>query len=163
MSNTQDNNPPSASVLVEITVDHKSFEEPPERVAEAARITAHLHGRSQGLIEITIVSDATIHSLNRQRLEHDWPTDVISFVYHDNAPQIEGEIIVSWDTAQRVAEELRVDAMSELLLYVVHGTLHLCGLGDHSELEQQVMRAAETDVLQALGLDAPRSLGVRSC
>lgn len=107
---------------------------------------------SCGSISVAIVDDATIHRLNRQFLDHDYPTDVLSFVLEDEPPRLEGEIIVSTDTAARCAAELHWPAADELLLYVIHGALHLCGYGDKESAAEAAMRAREASLLDALGV-----------
>ncbi|MFG0262275.1 MAG: rRNA maturation RNase YbeY, partial [Novipirellula sp. JB048] len=62
--------------------------------------------------------------------------------------------VVSLETAQRIAERVGWPAEHELLLYVVHGTLHITGMEDHQDDERGQMRVAETEVMQALGIDA---------
>jgi probable rRNA maturation factor len=164
VSNIPANNLPNPqSVQVEITIDHHAFQEPLARLIAAAQAAAHYCGRFSGTIEVTVVDDPTIHKLNREQLQHDWPTDVISFVYDDQPDCVEGEIIVSWDTAQRVASGLHVPPMHELLLYIVHGTLHLCGLDDIEATDQALMRTAEASVLRLLGIDPSPLVGAASC
>ena len=69
--------------------------------------------------------------------------------------RVEGELIVSADTAQRNASEYGWPAADELLLYVIHGALHLVGYGDHCAAESSEMRAAEARHLQRLGVPIP--------
>ena len=109
-------------------------------------------------LSIAIVDDPTIHGLNRQYLEHDYPTDVLSFLLERDADSLEGEVIVSLDTAARRAAEFGWSAADELLLYVIHGTLHLVGYDDQAEAARGEMRAAERRVLAIFGIeprDAP--------
>ncbi len=101
---------------------------------------------------IAIVDDASIHRLNRQHLDHDWPTDVISFVFENQAGHVDGEIIASLDTARRVCLQTGGPESDELLLYVVHGLLHLAGLDDRQPEQRAVMRAHEQQCLQWLGV-----------
>src|SRR5262245_1150736 len=68
-----------------------------------------------------IVDDEAMHELNRQFLDHDYPTYVLSFSLEDRPARLEGEIVVSLDTARRCAAEVGWSAADELLLYVVHG------------------------------------------
>ncbi len=137
-------------VVVEVTVDHPEFQGSIARLQAAARQAVHFAQRTEGLIEVTIVTDDKIHQLNREALNHDYPTDVISFGYEDDGDSIEGEVIVSWDTARRVAAELNADAHDELVLYVVHGTLHVCGYDDIEPQDRELMREAEKSVLEKL-------------
>jgi probable rRNA maturation factor len=86
-------------------------------------------------------------------LGHDYPTDVISFAYSQETPVIEGELVVSVDTARQRAKDLGWSSRSELLLYVVHGVLHIAGMDDHDESDRVAMRAAEKRVMRKLGID----------
>ena len=69
-----------------------------------------------GEVSLAIVDDETIHALNVQYLQHDYPTDVISFVLEQAAGHLEGEVIVSADMAATVAQEYGWPAQHELLL-----------------------------------------------
>jgi probable rRNA maturation factor len=102
-------------------------------------------------VSVAIVDDPTIHRLNRQFLEHDYPTDVLSFALAE-PPRVEGEIIASIDTARREAAEAGWAPEDELLLYAVHGALHLVGYRDKTSAEAAVMRTAERSVLARLGV-----------
>lgn len=106
----------------------------------------------EATISVAIVDDETIHQLNRQFLEHDYPTDVLSFTLEDDPPRLEGEIIVSVDTARENGAEAGWSALDELLLYVVHGTLHLAGYRDKSAEDAAEMRSAEAATLDRLGI-----------
>ncbi len=108
-------------------------------------------------ISLALVDDSSIHRINREFLGHDYPTDVISF--HLNAesdaesPQgsevkpLEGELIVSTETALREAQTHGWTAEDELILYVVHGLLHLCGFDDLNDEARPVMRQRERHML----------------
>jgi probable rRNA maturation factor len=106
----------------------------------------------EAIVSIAVVDDETIHELNRQFLAHDYPTDVLSFTLEDDPPRLEGEIIVSVDTARQNAFEAGWSADDELLLYVIHGTLHLAGYLDKDPEDYAAMRAAEAAVLDRLGV-----------
>ncbi|HIF33576.1 MAG TPA: rRNA maturation RNase YbeY [Planctomycetes bacterium] len=131
-----------------------------------AAVGAIVHDAGFGSFDlsIAIVSDATIQQANRQYLDHDYPTDVLSFRLDEyaessssHAPSpseqtLEGEVLVSWDTACRQAALFDWAPSSECLLYVVHGTLHLIGHDDRDEHDRQEMRKAERAVLATFGL-----------
>lgn len=129
-----------------------------ERAIRAAvRAAADSQGYRRGQIGVLITDDPTIHTINRRHLDHDYPTDVISFGYHRSGDEVEGELVVSRCTARRWAAQIGCDWHSELLLYVIHGTLHVCGLDDATAEQQQRMRAAERVVLTQLRIpDAER-------
>ncbi|MFK7737341.1 MAG: rRNA maturation RNase YbeY [Pirellulaceae bacterium] len=98
-------------------------------------------------VSVAIVSDSEIHRLNREHLQHDWPTDVISFVFEHSESHVEGEVIASYDTAQRLAKKANWSPEDELLLYVLHGLLHVAGLDDVEESDRKQMRLCEKDCL----------------
>ncbi len=125
-----------------------------QRLREAVRAILAGEGVSRAEVSLAIVDDPTIHRLNRQFLQHDYATDVLSFLLEESsAPwRIEGEVIASADTAMRSAEEYGWAPADELLLYVVHGTLHLVGYDDHEPDDRTVMRERERHYLAAFGL-----------
>jgi probable rRNA maturation factor len=105
-----------------------------------------------GSISIAVVDDSAIHSLNREYLQHDYPTDVLSFVLERDVARLEGEIIASGETAAANAQKFGWSAQDELLLYVIHGTLHLLRYNDHSDDDCAKMRARERHYLAQFGL-----------
>ena len=102
-------------------------------------------------ISVAIVDDATIHDLNLKYLQHDHATDVLSFLLSSIGELLEGEIVVSADTAACEALRYGWSAEDELLLYLIHGALHLVGHDDASDAERAVMRAKERQYLAKLG------------
>jgi len=121
-------------------------------IQNAVAVAAQAKGFTRGRIGVMITDDETIQEINRRHLDHDYPTDVISFTYDRSEKTVEGELVVSLCTARRSALELGWDWRSELLLYVVHGTLHICGLEDSAALERAEMRTQEQAVLALLGI-----------
>jgi probable rRNA maturation factor len=137
----------------------------PRLVAMAAS-TLTAERVAQARISVALVDDATIHEINRRFLNHDCPTDVISFLLESRpvrrAPRsrrrasperrgagkaLEGEIIISVETAAREAAGFGWPTAREVSLYLVHGLLHLCGYDDLTPAERLVMRRREIDVL----------------
>lgn len=114
-------------------------------------------------ISLALVDDTTIHRVNRDYLDHDEPTDVISFLLDETRPEhradesdlrgagkrLDGEIVVSVETAVRVSGQVGWSATAEVVLYVVHGLLHLIGYDDLTDEERPLMRQRERDMLQA--------------
>lgn len=113
------------------------------------------HDVRRGEVSLAIIDDPTMHALNRQHLQHDYPTDVLSFVLDDDADAFEGEVIVSRDTALSMAGEYQWSAEDEMLLYFVHGTLHLVGYDDHCDEDRQAMRERETYYLDQVNVVTP--------
>jgi probable rRNA maturation factor len=129
-------------------VDERRLLQGARRVLADAKFTS-------ATISLAVVDDATIHALNRRFLNHDWPTDVLSFVLDASGGHLNGEVVLSADTAAAVATEGGWTPADEQLLYVIHGTLHLVGLDDQSEAEVRNMRAAERFYLHEFGVELP--------
>jgi probable rRNA maturation factor len=146
----EESDPPS---LLEVLIANETDADDDVERIEAA-VLATLRGSlfEEGMVSVAIVDDPTIHELNRQYLEHDYPTDVLSFALESDPPRLVGEIIVSVDTAVCLAEEAGWSAADELLLYVIHGALHLAGYGDKTPEAAAKMRAGELAVLRRLGV-----------
>lgn len=125
------------------------------RIESLARDILAEHGFARGELSIAVVDDPTIHALNARCLQHDYPTDVLSFCLDEDEDRLEGEVVVSADTAVRNAAEYGWDAGDELLLYVAHGVLHLVGFRDKSDEESRVMRRAELHFLRRAGIEPP--------
>jgi probable rRNA maturation factor len=103
-------------------------------------------------VSVSIVDDAEIRRLNREFLGHDEPTDVIAFDLEDGIDTTTaGEIVVSAECAERVAREMGHAPESELLFYVCHGLLHLCGWDDAEPPARERMLERQREYLRKLG------------
>lgn len=109
----------------------------------------------EGEVSVAFVDDEQIRELNARYLKHDCATDVLSFPLESRKGYVEGEIVCSAQTAQLVSQRLGCPAEHELLLYVVHGALHLAGYDDQTPEERRAMRVREQQTLAALGLPPP--------
>lgn len=119
---------------------------------QAARNVLAGEGVRTAQISVAIVDDPTIHRLNRQFLQHDYPTDVLSFLLERDGDDLEGEIILSVDTAASSCGEFGWSVQEEATLYLIHGLLHLVGYDDHSPRDKKAMRAKEREYLAAMGM-----------
>jgi probable rRNA maturation factor len=136
-------------------------------ITSLARLTLKIEQVVAAEISVAFVNDAEIHEINRRFLNHDFPTDVISFLL-DASPEVEtanapgtvrrgagrtidGEIVISTDTAASNAAKLRTTTEHELKLYLVHGLLHMCGYDDLTPSEKRLMRRREAEVLSSAG------------
>lgn len=114
-------------------------------------------GVQRGEVSVAIVDDQEMHELNRQYLDHDYPTDVLSFVLDKTPDWLLGEIIASADTAAACCQDFGWSASEELGLYLIHGALHLAGYDDTSPESRRVMREKELVYLRRFGLEPPVS------
>lgn len=128
-------------------------------LSRAITAAAALRGFLCGEIGLRITDDATIRELNAKHLDHDYATDVISFGYVAETPRIEGEMVVSIDTAKSQGESVGWPWASELMLYAIHGTLHVAGMDDQDPESRAAMRIAEVTVLRQLGIDDAAKFG----
>lgn len=150
-----DREPPSPTLRVLIANEQSTLTIDESRLQAAIRSVFGESCYDAGTVSLAVVDDPTIHEINRQYLNHDYPTDVLSFVLEERRPYLEGELIVSTDTAARNATHYGWPASSELLLYVIHGALHLVGFLDKRPNEIDLMRAAEAKHLEELGVPLP--------
>jgi probable rRNA maturation factor len=123
------------------------------RLKECARTVLTGEGIGEAKVTLAFVDDTTIAGLNKRFLDHDRPTDVITFTYSKpKAKKLEGETAIGVEVAQREAAERGHDVNTELCLYVIHGCLHLCGYDDESTHDAFDMRRKERDYLRKLNL-----------
>ena len=157
MTDTSRNDDYCASKF-QIALSNEQARHPVNEAQLTAAATAVLDDSdfSSAAISLAVVDDEAIHELNRRHLDHDWPTDVLSFVLEDDGDHLEGEVILSADTAATVADEFGNQADKEQLLYVIHGMLHLIGYDDKSDDDADDMRAAEAHYLQQFGIELSR-------
>jgi probable rRNA maturation factor len=144
-------------LTVEIANMQTSVDFDGARMRQAAEAILRDAGVHSARLSLAVVDDGTIHELNRRFLKHDYPTDVLSFLLERDGDRLEGEVIVSADTAKRVSAEYSWPAADELLLYVIHGTLHLVGHNDTSPGDRDAMRGEERRYLVQFGLEHPKA------
>ena len=109
---------------------------------------AQSYGRKVGEVAYVFVDDAEILRVNRQYLQHDYYTDIITFAYCEG-DTISGDLFISLDTVRSNAAELGVPYGQELRRVIIHGILHLCGINDKGPGEREIMEAAENKALEA--------------
>ncbi len=125
------------------------------RMRETARTVLAGEDVADYEISLAFVDNPTIHRLNKHFLNHDEPTDVLSFPLSDpSARKLAGELVVGVEVAKEQAERRGHDVHAELALYVVHGLLHLCGYDDKTAEAAARMRERERHYLGELGLPA---------
>ncbi len=121
--------------------------------ADLRRLAIYVAGKVKRPVALSfaLTDDAGIRTINAEMLDHDYATDVLSFPMNEE-PVLEGEVLISAETARREADRRGHPAYHELLLYAVHGVLHLVGYDDHGSAARRRMRRAERAALAALGI-----------
>jgi probable rRNA maturation factor len=138
-------------LIIQLANQQESLAVDEPLLCEAVRAVLEGEGVRSGEISLAVVDDPTIHELNRNYLEHDYPTDVLSFVLEEADDRLDGEVIVSADTALSAAPRYGWAPQDELLLYVIHGSLHLAGYLDETPEERREMRDRERTYLARFG------------
>ncbi|MBQ4344989.1 MAG: rRNA maturation RNase YbeY [Muribaculaceae bacterium] len=113
-----------------------------ERVAQS-------HNRIVGPLTYIFCNDDKIIEVNREFLQHDYYTDIITFDY-TRGRRISGDMFISLDTVRTNAEMVEATYDVELLRVIIHGVLHLCGINDKGEGEREIMEGFENQSLQLL-------------
>ncbi len=158
-------------VELAVEVDEQRLPVPPSELSEICARAVALCGLP-GALSLALIDDATMRRLNRDFHDCDAATDVLAFplagpektvgpgrgdvdvdVGVDGPPGFAAEIVVSYDTAEREAAARGVDTIAEVLLYVVHGTLHLLGYDDHDVDDARTMHSRTLEVLRELGYE----------
>ena len=111
-----------------------------------------------GDVELVFVNDDEMRKINREHRGIDKATDVLSFPYEQVSGGLMGSVVISTDTANRVASELGHSIECEIALLFLHGVLHILGY-DH-EIDDGQMREKEKEVIEHFSL--PDSLIIRN-
>lgn len=127
-------------------------------ILQVVRRVIKEEGRTAKSLSVVLTDNRHIRDLNREYLGHDLSTDVISFPLEDldwpvspGNGGINGEIIASAELASQQAQARNLDPQAELLLYLVHGLLHLMGYDDRTHQEAKQMHEREDELLEGLG------------
>ena len=110
------------------------------------RRVAASYGKTVGEVGYLFCNDEKILEVNREFLQHDYYTDIITFDYCED-DTLNGDIVISLDTVRSNAEQLGKDYNDELHRVIIHGILHLCGQNDKGPGEREQMEAAEDRAL----------------
>lgn len=110
---------------------------------------AESYGYKTGDLTYIFCSDDKILEVNRQYLQHDYYTDIITFDYDEDGV-VSGDMFISVDTVRTNAEQYAPSFDDEMHRVIIHGVLHLCGLKDKAPDDEKKMRAAEEKALAML-------------
>ena len=103
-----------------------------------------------GDVTIIFCSDDYLLEVNREHLEHDYYTDIITFDYSD-FPTVSGDLFISVDRVKENASDFNVSFEHELHRVIIHGFLHLCGYFDKTNEDELLMRSKENQALSLIG------------
>jgi probable rRNA maturation factor len=144
--------PPAEAIQIEIEIANEQTHLPLDRrlLRKAVRRVLRDAGLRKAHISLAVVDDEKIAELNWRYLRHRGPADVLSFVL-DQSNGLEGEVVVGAQTALRTAPHYGWSPHDELLLYVIHGTLHLVGQDDTRPALLAEMQRREAATLEKLG------------
>lgn len=141
--------------LLEMTIDKiqilcEGVEQPSvdfEKIARWIVEVAKTHNKIVGPLTYIFCNDEKIIEVNRQFLQHDYYTDIITFDY-SRGRLISGDMFISLDTVASNSELVGATYDSELRRVIIHGVLHLCGIDDKGEGEREIMEAFENKALE---------------
>ncbi|MCR5315694.1 MAG: rRNA maturation RNase YbeY [Bacteroidaceae bacterium] len=120
-----------------------------QKIKKWIEVVAESYGRIVGEIAYIFCDDAKILEVNRQYLQHDYYTDIITF--DDSLSHtIRGDIFISLDTVASNSKQQGTEYQEELHRVIIHGILHLCGINDKGPGERAIMEAAENKALATL-------------
>jgi rRNA maturation RNase YbeY len=103
-----------------------------------------------GLIELVYVNEAEIQRINRDHLQHDHVTDIITFSYHEPDEPVETTLFCCAPRISAQADEFMQSEKNEFERVLIHGLLHACGYDDQSPEEKKRMTELENQYLNQL-------------
>ena len=110
------------------------------------KAVAATYNKKVGEIAYIFCSDEKILEVNKEYLQHDYYTDIITFDY-DEGDIISGDLFISLDTVRTNSEQFDTEYDEELHRTIIHGVLHLCGINGKGPGEREIMEAAENKAL----------------
>jgi rRNA maturation RNase YbeY len=137
--------------MLTVEHDHADLDVDETRLSALIHHVIDAEDASLRFLSVVLTDHETVLRLNREYLDHDYHTDVLSFdLTEDGSSAIEGEVYVDLDTAQERHSEFDTTFEEEALRYAVHGVLHLIGYDDADPEDAQTMRTLEDRYLQSL-------------
>ena len=125
----------------------------PQKVRNWIRQVAENHGKRVGELYYYFCSDEKLLEINRERLGHDFYTDIVTFPLTDCEAVLSSEFCISVDRIKENAVTFGRSYESELHRVIIHDVLHLIGFDDHSDEDRKVMREKEEEALVLLTRD----------
>ncbi len=127
-------------------------------INKVIKLFTQRHSCTIEFVEIVLVDEEEIRRINREYLQKDYVTDVISFHYHDSnetkytliTPALEGTMYCCLPRIIEQSTELDVDVSTECLRIVVHGLLHILGYEDSTVKQKETMTKEEEAIIQQI-------------
>ncbi len=98
-------------------------------------------------LSISFINSEKLRDINKEYLNHDYETDVITFNYSKKLKEIDGEILISYEEAKRNAKKFKVTYGKELCRLVIHGMLHLLNFDDNNKENKKIMKRMENKLI----------------
>lgn len=134
--------------LIQFSIETNGFTLKNRRlIKEWLSKVAQLHHCKPGNLTFIFVDDEQLLEMNKQYLQHDYYTDIITFDYSE-LPIVSGDLFISIDRVHENAKTLEISFIDELHRVMVHGVLHLIGFSDKGKKAEQVMRTKEEEALK---------------
>ncbi|NDE04728.1 MAG: rRNA maturation RNase YbeY, partial [Flavobacteriia bacterium] len=134
------------TTIVNLGVQIPGFVSKKELKRFVKELVAH-EGKQLKELSLVFTDDEYLLEVNKQYLNHDYFTDVITFDYSD-FPNVSGDVMISLDRVKDNAQSMNLDFETELYRVVFHGTLHLCGYKDKKKEDAATMRSKEDFYIQ---------------
>ena len=122
----------------------------PQRDKAWIEAVAQGYGKSVGELYYYFCSDEKLLEINRERLGHDFYTDIVTFPLTDCETVLSSEFCISLDRVRENAATFGRSYDNELHRVIIHGVLHLIGFDDHTEEDEKTMREKEEEALKLL-------------
>ena len=140
----------SSPPTVAVTSTQRALRVPRRQIVALIESVARAEGARLACVDVAVVSAADIARINRRHLGHRGATDVISFdLTGDEDDGGVAQVIVCADLAVRVGPRHGHRPQHELMLYVVHGLLHVLGYDDAGDRSAAVMRQRQEELLSS--------------
>ena len=122
----------------------------PQKAKAWIEAVAQSYGKRVGELHYYFCSDEKLLEINRERVGHDFYTDIVTFPLTDCETVLSSEFCISLDRIKENAETFGRSYESELHRVIIHGVLHLIGFDDHTDEEEKIMREKEDEALKLL-------------
>ncbi len=120
-----------------------------KKVKDWIKKVIDLHQRKTGEINIILTGDETLLELNKQFLNRNYYTDILTFDY-SNGEKISGDLYISVERIEENSKKFHEKNEKELIRVIIHGILHLIGFDDKNRKEQVIMRRMEEKCMKMI-------------